>query len=432
MATYGEPGKNPYTVKGVSGVLSNVVNADTGVTQVYRRGALNTYQSLGTYNPQTKKFTPATNLTDAEKRSFSTQESINSIKTAAETTAKKSQIEAGVTSQSADTRSKELLNTGKATSPPQTGDGTNPPDIRDLEAATAIDTSKTRVQFPTDLIYPEDLRQTKQDIIKFDMLQYKPRGFSVSQGLAGVGNREESKRNTIGTVILPIPSGISDQNSVSWGSENLNPAEAVLANTALTTITQGFGAGGKVIEGAAQQIQEGSDEVKVAVAAAFATAATGVGKQLLTRTTGAVINENMELLFQGPALRPFSFTFKMSARNKKEAKQIISIIRFFKQGMAAQRSASNLFLKSPHTFRIKYINRSLSDSKENPYIGKIKECALQSFNVNYTPEGQYATFYDGVLVSYEIQMSFTELEPIFNEDYGLGTGSNGPDTEIGY
>jgi hypothetical protein len=57
-------------------------------------------------------------------------------------------------------------------------------------------------------------------------------------------------------------------------------------------------------------------------------------------------------------------------------------------------------------------------SKEHPYIGQIKECGLQNLAVNYTPEGQYATYHDGPMVSYEIQMTFQELEPVFNEDYG--------------
>jgi hypothetical protein len=116
-------------------------------------------------------------------------------------------------------------------------------------------------------------------------------------------------------------------------------------------------------------------------------------------------------------LRPFNFTFKMSARNEKESKQIIGILNFFKRGMSPIKSDANLFLKAPNTFRIQYIHRPKGSDKDHPYIGKIKECALQNITVNYTPEGQYATFRDGVLVSYEMQMTFQELEPVYNSDY---------------
>ena len=48
-------------------------------------------------------------------------------------------------------------------------------------------------------------------------------------------------------------------------------------------------------------------------------------------------------------LRNFTFAFTLAPRSREEAKTIIRIIRFFKQGMAPIRSKSRLFLKSPHT-----------------------------------------------------------------------------------
>ena len=94
--------------------------------------------------------------------------------------------------------------------------------------------------------------------------------------------------------------------------------------------------------------------------------------------------------------------------------------------MAAQRTASQLFLKAPNTFKIRYLHRA----KDHPYINYIKECALQSFTVNYTPEGNYMTFADGLMTSYEITMQFQELEPIFNDDYA--TLDQNKDSVIGY
>ena len=78
-------------------------------------------------------------------------------------------------------------------------------------------------------------------------------------------------------------------------------------------------------------------------------------KSLFTRTTGAIVNPNLELLFNGPQLRTFSFNFVMSARENREAQQIRKIIRFFKQGMTVKRAKSSLYLKSPNTFAISYI-----------------------------------------------------------------------------
>ena len=243
------------------------------------------------------------------------------------------------------------------------------------------------------LIYPEDLGATSQDRIKFDML--------------------DDKKKIVGTAFLAIPSGISDTNACNWGENSLNAAQQMAAAVAFEGITKGVGAGVEEVGKSLKKIL-GDDKSKTGLAALFAAAAVGTdGAALLSRTSGIVLNPNLQLLFNGPTLRPFSFTFKMSARSQSEAKIIITILNFFKRGMSSIKTKSNLFLKAPHTFKIQY--RHLGGV--HPYIGKIKECALQSITTNYTPEGQYATYDGGHMVSYEMQMQFQELEPIFNNDY---------------
>ena len=277
-------------------------------------------------------------------------------------------------------------------------------------------------------IYPIDLGKTKQDVIKFTMLEYVPKDFNQS-GQFGFSNRDKPEnRNPIGTVILPIPGGIQDNNSVSWAGQNMNALEAGLANVALNAIEDPSKVG-DATNNILDALRSGGGEAKTAVANAFAGMATGTGGQLLARTTGAVINPNLELLFSGPALRTFSFSFKMNAREKAESEEIVRIIRFFKQGSAAQRSTSNLFLKSPHTFQIQYLHRG-PEGEPNPFMGRIKECALQSIGVNYTPENNYATFKDGEMVSYQVSLNFSELEPVFNDDYSQLDGD--ADTLIGF
>ena len=142
----------------------------------------------------------------------------------------------------------------------------------------------------------------------------------------------------------------------------------------------------------------------------------------------------MELLFKGPTLRPFQFTFTLAPRDKDEAKSVISIIRFFKQGMAPIRSKSNLFLKSPHTFQLRYLHRGEKEDGGTGLHFKLnafKECALQTVGVNYTPTGNYATYQDGTMVSYELTLGFSELEPIYNDDFGMGNGKE-LDDAIGF
>ena len=47
----------------------------------------------------------------------------------------------------------------------------------------------------------------------------------------------------------------------------------------------------------------------------------------------------------------------------------------------------------------------------------MKECALLGVTVNYMPENTYMTYDDTSMVSYKMDLSFRELEPIFNDDY---------------
>lgn len=286
------------------------------------------------------------------------------------------------------------------------------------------------------LFYPLDLGNTFQDKIRFTIIEYKPRGLEIgtlsSGGSGSVKNAGSfglrPKGNILGSVTLPIPGGISDTNTVGWQDNTMNAFQLAAANVAMKSIQEGFGSGAEALGSAAEAASQGpaNQELKDAIAPFFAALAMqGDASALISRTQGAVLNPNLELLFNGPELRSFSFTFKMSARSKQEGDEIVKIIRAFKQSMSAQKSTAQLFVKAPNIYKIEYLHKTKGDNIHKR-IGRIKECALMSFTTNYTPEGQYATYYDGTMVSYEIQMQFKELEPIFNNEY------TGPDTEIGF
>ena len=217
-----------------------------------------------------------------------------------------------------------------------------------------------------------------------------------------------------GTVTLPIQSGIKDQNAAGWGEETMDPGQIALAGLALGGISGGASGLGQAASEAKTQIQTDTAQFQELITNKFAENAAQV-KGLLSRTTGKIQNPNLELLFQKPTLRPFSFQFKLSARSKPEADEIIKIIRFFKQNMAPQKgggsggASANLFLQAPNTFQIHYLHRGKGATDDHPFIGRPKECAMTSFEVDYTPDGQYSTLRDGYMTSYTISMSLKEL-----------------------
>ena len=261
--------------------------------------------------------------------------------------------------------------------------------------------------------YPEDIASTKQDIIKFDMIQYRPSKLEAN------GRPDVSGGDIIGeSVILPIPGGLQDQSSAGWDSAKMNPLEMAAAGVALDAIRKGPGAGADALsEKVEKALSDGGGGVKDLMAGYFAGQAAGVGQQVLQRGLGVVVNPNMELLFMGPSIRQFSFSFLLAPRSEKETTEVVNIIRFFKQGMSPIRSQSALFLRTPNTFRLRYIYRGDGKDSDHKYLSKFKECALLNTTVNYTPNSNYATFPDGGMVAYQLTLSFQELEPIFNDDY---------------
>lgn len=278
-----------------------------------------------------------------------------------------------------------------------------------------------------DVKYPVGLDPKVQDCIKFSIFEYKAPGVQPGNSAAGSrivsiinknpGFGNERDKKILGTITLPIPGGINDSNTVNWQGNSLDELMRAGANVAIGGITEG---GSGIVASAKQEYQKamGNSGLGQAITAFFAEQATGASN-LLSRQFGAVVNPNLELLFNGPELRNFGFNFRMSPRSAPEAKNIRKIIRFFKQAMSVKRSNSSLLLKAPHTFAISYVTSNV----QHPYLNRFKECALTSCNVNYTPDGTYMTYAgetpnDRSMTAYELSLTFQEIEPLFDDDYG--------------
>ena len=418
------------------------VDATTGKTTVYRRypgpfnsALLENNVEIGTIEPG-KKFVPTNNpafggfdssLKEEERKIFLSDTVQKLVKSKAEETAQKGceESSADSTPEACRERTKQLLNNGKATTNQDDDAETIATDV--LDKLDIKENKKTRNAFG-DYRYPITINDA-QDVIQFVMLKYEPRDLGSGENF-GFGERErigvDGGSRKIGSATLAIQGGISDLNGCDWGEDSMNLAKLEAAKLAIGTI-EGGDQTAAAIEGLTGRLKNSSEEIKRALKILYAGKAANV-TGLLKRTDGAVLNPNLELLFNKPTLRPFTFTFKMSARSKKEASEIIKIIRFFKQGMAPRRSVGNLFLLAPHTFQVHYLAKGLD---EHPFIGKMKECALMSFKTDYTPENNYATLPDGYMVSYQITLEMKELEPIFNDDYEDEDTANQLVPEIG-
>ena len=271
------------------------------------------------------------------------------------------------------------------------------------------------------LAFPSGVEASGQDLIKFSALKFVP---SAIEGL-GFGQKAMPDTRIIPgkVVLLPIPGGIQDGNNASWGEGRMDATQIAAANIAIGAMTEGAAGFEGAVGDTAKSIAENSEKVKDLLTKKIGGALTGTNDQILKRG-GQVMNPNMELLFDSPSLRSFSFTFKLSPRSTRESAIIKRIIRTFKSSMAPKLTDGNLFLQAPDTWKIQYLN---GDKQEQQYLNKFKECAMTNFTVNYAPDGTYATYEpdrsgSGSMVSYEIGMSFQEISPVFNKDYEGETG----------
>ena len=256
--------------------------------------------------------------------------------------------------------------------------------------------------------------------LDYDFVTFQAYDYKTKSGQLAVQDAEDRVGDPVGAMItLPIVGNITESNSVDWGGDSMNRIQELGAGFAMKAIQAGGEASleklGEAFTDAKNKIAEMAKDANTGPAIAAYFAGQAVGANIQARATGAVLNNNLELLFNGPKLRSFNFNFKLRPRFKEESDQIREIIRTFKENMSPKRSTSNLFLETPNVFKIKYTFGGEKD--QHPYMNKIKPCALQAFNVNYTPDGSYMTYADGGLTGYDISLTFGEILPIYFDDH---------------
>ena len=267
----------------------------------------------------------------------------------------------------------------------------------------------------------------------------EPIGVSVNNTDANTRLGSGMKQRTKFYIELPIPQDLTDSNSVTWGEDRVNALELAALNVAQGAMAGNIGEGAvEAAQLAVTALNTGvniptlSGDTQDAVRAALSGAAIGAlgsnvsAKSVIARSTGQILNNNLELLFQGVNLRSFPYSITFSPRDPKESRMVKDIIRSLKMAMAPkagemESSAQGIFLKSPDVFQLKY----LRDGHDHPFLNSFKLCALTGMTVNYTNAGTYTSYEDGTPVNIRMNLTFKELNPIYHEDYlsdGAGSG----------
>lgn len=252
---------------------------------------------------------------------------------------------------------------------------------------------------------------------------------------------DPNKKNLF-RVLLPIPAGIQDANSVGWGEDEVNPLAGAVAGAAAGAAGSdnpfdALGAAGEAVLGeAGEGFDPATKELMLTYLGGKAANAMGANvnpASLVTRATGAILQSNLELLFKNVRLRQFTFNFNFSPRDLEEANECKEIIKVLKQAMAPSdgspagtggdvgSGATGWFIGSPHVFQLEY----MKGNNRHPFLHSFKPCALTDIGVNYTASGMYSTYEDGTPTHMTMSCSFKEINPIYNQDYDHGSAGPG-------
>lgn len=305
----------------------------------------------------------------------------------------------------------------------------------------------TGAEFPTDTI----------DYIKFTEFKVD---YSKGGGLVSAGGT--ASQTNLDVAYLYMPQSIS----IAYGA-NYNPvALGVLGVEAAKQI--GSTSSEEIAQSLQNAAQSATPEALFGTIASGINAANGIvgisgsasAGSISAVGQGLVFNPFQEQVFEGVSFREHNFSFKLVARNSKEAEEIGNIIKFFKKGMlpsydsgpstgpgalggggstasTAGSTASARYLKVPNRFDIQFKRLNSTSTDLNGQLSanfgvtssaledinglyKFKPCVLTSVNVGYTPDGQYVSTDTGNVPAIQLDLRFAEIAIVTRDDIDQG------------
>jgi hypothetical protein len=236
-------------------------------------------------------------------------------------------------------------------------------------------------------------------------------------GTASVATNASSfsraQKRLTSAIALYVPNQLSIRYGVGWSDEETFGLQAII---------DGGEAAGRAIAAAGSALMSKD----------AATAASAIGTELkgtsalvgslaiqrgpngaaLSALTGVAPNPMKEQVFKNVDFRTFTMEYNFAPRDSSEAKNVLNIIQAFKYHMHPElKDAKNFLYIYPSEFDIVYYH----GGEENMNIHRHTSCVLTELNINYSPNGIFNTFSDGMPTQINITMSFKELTVLTKE-----------------
>lgn len=203
-------------------------------------------------------------------------------------------------------------------------------------------------------------------------------GFEVANisSITGTGT-PVTKRKGSDTIILPVPMNLADVNRLEYQAIQLTNTAADAAVQGLSSKSEGFA---NIIKNVSAVLSGGA----------------AVGGSL----TGYSVNTAQTLKFVQPSLKNHTFSWKLVPSSPAEAKMIDNIVKVIKKNIYPTIMPGGLVFKYPNLVNVLLYN--------NDKMYRFKPAYVESFSVNFTPEGGPAFHKDEYPVAVQIDMQITE------------------------
>lgn len=217
-------------------------------------------------------------------------------------------------------------------------------------------------------------------------------GVGVTANLAASTTRQQRRLKT--AIALHTPNQLQIRYGAQWSDED----------TAGFAMTQGVA--GEIIK-ALSSGGKNSDVTGAAQGAVANLALTkGPDAAAVSNATGLAANPKKEQVFKGVDFRTFSFEYQFYPRDADEASNVLAIMKELKYHMHPEfKDAKNFVYLYPSEFDIYYYNGHV----ENLNLHRHTSCVLTDLSINYTPNGSFAAFSDGMPTQINVSMTFKEL-----------------------
>lgn len=231
-------------------------------------------------------------------------------------------------------------------------------------------------------------------------------------------------------IIMYMPEDISTGFRGNWGGKAFSTVGAGILGAAgqaglLQKMGGGFGVIGKGLERSL-----GLTAAKILQKSVKAAGGDQLSNNdIFGSVSGAIMNPNTELLFQAVDMRNFMLKFKLVPRKSSESLVINRIIKVFKactlplrnpgqvMGLNDPEKSDNngvidAFIGVPNLCKVSFMR----GPSEHMVLPKYKMLAVTQVDVNYTPDGAYATYDDAQPVAIELSINFQETKINFAEE----------------